>query len=107
MCVCVCCFFFFQAEDGIRDLIVTGVQTCALPISLWYNMGDTDTDASVGPGSVDIDPELLGLDVAIAFAPDAPELVLGYVDASHEAEVGNTKVDVDYDHFSIGVRKSF
>src|SRR5712664_4437796 len=25
-------FFFFQAEDGIRDLIVTGVQTCALPI---------------------------------------------------------------------------
>src|SRR2546427_3317298 len=26
------CFFFFQAEDGIRDLTVTGVQTCALPI---------------------------------------------------------------------------
>src|SRR5690349_23968596 len=25
--------FFFQAEDGIRDLYVTGVQTCALPIS--------------------------------------------------------------------------
>src|SRR6266496_5203612 len=28
-----CIFFFFQAEDGIRDLYVTGVQTCALPIS--------------------------------------------------------------------------
>src|SRR5256884_155192 len=30
-----CCllFFFFQAEDGIRDVAVTGVQTCALPIS--------------------------------------------------------------------------
>src|SRR5207245_5560783 len=26
-------FFFFQAEDGIRDATVTGVQTCALPIS--------------------------------------------------------------------------
>src|SRR5256886_5397864 len=26
-------YFFFQAEDGIRDLTVTGVQTCALPIS--------------------------------------------------------------------------
>ena len=26
------CFFFFQAEDGIRDYKVTGVQTCALPI---------------------------------------------------------------------------
>src|SRR2546421_3004759 len=29
-------FFFFQAEDGIRDLIVTGVQTCALPISIGH-----------------------------------------------------------------------
>src|SRR2546430_10735071 len=37
MCLVVAClqvisFFFFQAEDGIRDLTVTGVQTCALPI---------------------------------------------------------------------------
>src|SRR3712207_2834774 len=29
-------FFFFQAEDGIRDIGVTGVQTCALPILLSY-----------------------------------------------------------------------
>src|SRR3989449_4661776 len=37
LCSClwyyVCFFFFFQAEDGIRDVAVTGVQTCALPIS--------------------------------------------------------------------------
>src|SRR5690349_22051948 len=32
-------FFFFQAEDGIRDLYVTGVQTCALPISGPVDMG--------------------------------------------------------------------
>src|SRR5204862_5234413 len=36
----LCCslffFFFFQAEDGIRDLYVTGVQTCALPISTGF-----------------------------------------------------------------------
>src|SRR5207244_6718399 len=34
-CLFCCCgflFFFFQAEDGIRDDLVTGVQTCALPI---------------------------------------------------------------------------
>src|SRR2546430_11366734 len=31
--------FFFQAEDGIRDLTVTGVQTCALPISVGMAMG--------------------------------------------------------------------
>src|SRR2546429_6867144 len=29
---CVLAIFFFQAEDGIRDVAVTGVQTCALPI---------------------------------------------------------------------------
>src|SRR5687767_15348283 len=34
LCFChFCFFFFFQAEDGIRDKLVTGVQTCALPIS--------------------------------------------------------------------------
>src|SRR5215469_6402078 len=33
MLVFIVFFFFFQAEDGIRDLYVTGVQTCALPIS--------------------------------------------------------------------------
>src|SRR2546425_4051529 len=31
---CLLFFFFFQAEDGIRDKLVTGVQTCALPISM-------------------------------------------------------------------------
>src|SRR5438034_11566748 len=34
LCVFFVFFFFFQAEDGIRDHCVTGVQTCALPISL-------------------------------------------------------------------------
>src|SRR5712675_2376883 len=32
---CSSFFFFFQAEDGIRDVAVPGVQTCALPISGW------------------------------------------------------------------------
>src|SRR5206468_4390638 len=39
-------FFFFQAEDGIRDLIVTGVQTCALPISECFpaaRVGDAES----------------------------------------------------------------
>src|SRR2546429_6398372 len=47
-CTCwVCGFcFFFQAEDGIRDVAVTGVQTCALPIwlsSLTWNISRTGT----------------------------------------------------------------
>src|SRR5256885_11791640 len=35
-------FFFFQAEDGIRDYKVTGVQTCALPISVHLAVPDGD-----------------------------------------------------------------
>src|SRR5256886_8321483 len=38
--------FFFQAEDGIRDLTVTGVQTCALPISFTYVPTGTGTSDS-------------------------------------------------------------
>src|SRR5438034_9288650 len=40
-----CFFFFFQAEDGIRDHCVTGVQTCALPIS-WGGAGGCATSAA-------------------------------------------------------------
>src|SRR2546429_5398275 len=41
--------FFFQAEDGIRDVAVTGVQTCALPI---YLRGlDEVANASTGPST--------------------------------------------------------
>src|SRR5256885_13120696 len=45
-------FFFFQAEDGIRDYKVTGVQTCALPISRYQNkiqgeIGPPDPSAAV------------------------------------------------------------
>src|SRR2546425_8201017 len=35
-------FFFFQAEDGIRDKLVTGVQTCALPIYFLARLGSDD-----------------------------------------------------------------
>src|SRR5256885_9003268 len=45
-------FFFFQAEDGIRDYKVTGVQTCALPISLLW------LDLSLGPSSSSLNVSL-------------------------------------------------
>ena len=55
VCVCFvvfCFFFFFQAEDGIRDRLVTGVQTCALPI---YGEAGADSrnwrpDRDLNPG---------------------------------------------------------
>src|SRR3989441_3113142 len=47
------CFFFFQAEDGIRDKLVTGVQTCALPIcarALVRRADDVPVPRAVPPG---------------------------------------------------------
>src|SRR5207247_8366722 len=45
----VTCNFFFQAEDGIRDPLVTGVQTCALPIFLLGKLGKGAVHAPGGP----------------------------------------------------------
>src|SRR5690606_40946016 len=51
--------FFFQAEDGIRDFHVTGVQTCALPISLWVRPGlHIDPLLTGGTGGDSLDPEM-------------------------------------------------
>src|SRR5260370_10732867 len=47
------CLFFFQAEDGIRDSSVTGVQTCALPI--FYDVVDAGpgcNDAALRPNQI-------------------------------------------------------
>src|SRR5205823_6975235 len=45
-------FFFFQAEDGIRDKLVTGVQTCALPICSWgFGSGSGVGSGRGGDGS--------------------------------------------------------
>src|SRR5699024_9904020 len=50
--VCLCLFFFFQAEDGIRDRNVTGVQTCALPISI-ISLGAVQSKALDGTKTYD------------------------------------------------------
>src|SRR2546421_3319794 len=50
-------FFFFQAEDGIRDLIVTGVQTCALPILPAAPTGDCCGEQAVRRGRWTVERE--------------------------------------------------
>src|SRR3712207_9248177 len=49
----MCIFFFFQAEDGIRDIGVTGVQTCALPISaaVLDRGGTSSSNTSAAPAT--------------------------------------------------------
>src|SRR6266446_47405 len=75
-------FFFFQAEDGIRDYKVTGVQTCALPIS-----EDLRRRMSGIPGAVD---------VHLAQVTNTPELFVD-VDRSFAEEIGLTQKDVTSD----------
>src|SRR2546430_11078673 len=59
--------FFFQAEDGIRDLTVTGVQTCALPISADRVAGEEGVHADLeelrlGPRALHVgEPGRVGL----------------------------------------------
>src|SRR2546430_3538570 len=60
-----CFFFFFQAEDGIRDLTVTGVQTCALPIFV-NNARDAMPEGGV-----------LRLETSCTWISDAQREVLG------------------------------
>src|SRR5207253_8658643 len=70
--------FFFQAEDGIRDGHVTGVQTCALPISA-LSVGEADAITPVdqplvatidcGPASLAA-PQATGVGVVVARAFD-------------------------------------
>src|SRR5256884_1252237 len=60
---CVGCFFFFQAEDGIRDVAVTGVQTCALPICV---------TVSVFPLPAAVPPQLPEYQIQAAPAPNVP-----------------------------------
>src|SRR5436309_10502641 len=44
---CLFSFFFFQAEDGIRDFHVTGVQTCALPICVLFILAGVIANMSI------------------------------------------------------------
>src|SRR5262249_57374498 len=85
-------FFFFQAEDGIRDWSVTGVQTCALPISrAWQVDADLFQLATLGQhhhsiGEKDSFSDVVGNenDGRTLLLPDARELFL----RSEERRVG-------------------
>src|SRR5258708_10660895 len=84
-----CHFFFFQAEDGIRDDLVTGVQTCALPIFL-------PGPAGGGTGQETQADPVTGAPVAPAEDEDTRELHaaesqlsdLNKIDRSEERRVG-------------------
>ena len=83
--------FFFQAEDGIRGDLVTGVQTCALPISLGLATGGI-TVSGTGDTSVvaDIPGDLAGIAVGEGYyLSSGVELrAHSFLDRSEERRVG-------------------
>src|SRR5438034_8489416 len=83
------CFFFFQAEDGIRDHCVTGVQTCALPIS---EARTTAPAITLPQGSTPSFPKLTGRVQPSAtnpgFSHPAASLLAEIHDRSEERRVG-------------------
>src|SRR5690606_40679662 len=70
-------YFFFQAEDGIRDFHVTGVQTCALPISYFAfdkkSTRITSDSSSIGyyPNIMLAGPMLLAQDARVQLSKNA------------------------------------
>src|SRR3989441_6012160 len=77
-------FFFFQAEDGIRDKLVTGVQTCALPILKLYYIGPMFRRERPQKGRYrqfyQIGAEVLGGSDAPAIDAEVIEMVMTFFD---------------------------
>src|ERR1035437_3005215 len=85
MTVQVCFFFFFQAEDGIRDIGVTGVQTCALPICSEIREFIIGTVKSTG-GHLGSNLGVVELTLALHRVFESPKDILLF-DTGHQAYV--------------------
>src|SRR2546429_2158507 len=79
-------FFFFQAEDGIRDVAVTGVQTCALPIS---ELIDEIAPLTIGQATPGGSPFVIS-EVLLVHdcGPDRSDLTLEALSTQHSFEIG-------------------
>src|SRR2546430_12762931 len=86
-------FFFFQAEDGIRDLTVTGVQTCALPIFIIFIA--IDLIAGLVAGAVTILQARASTRVEIAASMELAELLVREAVALMQQEVPAEKFLAD------------
>src|SRR5207244_8180075 len=85
-----CCTFFLRAEHSIRDDLVTGVQTCALPISetIIREYADAMTNGDAFP-PIDVDGEETTYWLADGFHRVSAAKTAGYTTRSEERRVGN------------------
>src|SRR5215203_6655679 len=85
-------FFFFQAEDGIRDIGVTGVQTCALPISWeWGHNTHNDQALSSRRHDTNVAGRLVPVVVRLRFVELATRHNYKVKRASYSCAVGHSK----------------
>src|SRR2546425_3621953 len=94
-------FFFFQAEDGIRDKLVTGVQTCALPISTFQIMRRTHASLSRQAG---IDPKLVADQLGHGLGVNLDVYTVAALDKRQERG-GGAGVRTGPSRFGLKVRK--
>src|SRR5437867_8110192 len=83
------CYFFFQAEDGIRDRTVTGVQTCALPISDYsaaINWGDGQSSA----GAITVNGAVFSVTGHHTYAAGGADVIIVTLnhDSAPQAKIG-------------------
>src|SRR5207245_3202186 len=86
-------FFFFQAEDGIRDATVTGVQTCALPIWAALHALHHLPQAAVDPlRTLDFAAEIREVERDVAhipaLLPTVGEVIGALLDRAQEMQIG-------------------
>src|SRR5690349_23430804 len=81
-------FFFFQAEDGIRDLYVTGVQTCALPISVASGCSLADPLAKRRQAIDDGKQRIAEIDARLGQIADDRKTLEGQADSAEKTEIG-------------------
>src|SRR5438874_10752395 len=95
-------FFFFQAEDGIRDLYVTGVQTCALPIyHIKMEIGGTASAPSIAFSST---PPLTSEQVLLMLA--AGELPRDELRDRKSTRLNSSHVEISYAVFCLKKKKN-
>src|SRR2546430_11495616 len=98
-------FFFFQAEDGIRDLTVTGVQTCALPISLASMASFFASSLTLRSSSAVASGAHTAWTRAVPDGPDSPHISVNSIADRKSTRLNSSHSQISYAVFCLKTKK--